>query len=531
MEIKARDQWNWRHFSICFAVAMSMLGFSYPASIIGTTLAQPSFYVYMNLLSSEGLVTAKTESLIGAMSGIFQAGGVFGIFSTTYVMERWGRKAGMIFCSIMGLLGGIFVCAAQNVGMFIAFKFLAGFSSWGFVAITPVYTAELAPPALRGLFVGMDGLGVALGYGLATYMGLAFYHSNNSSAQWRGPYGVSLIFTALPLFTMPFVPESPRWLLLVNRADDAKKVVTKLHKLDRHEEHHFAMVEFYQMQRQIEYDRTLNPSYWQMFKRSSYRKRVLMTTGYSILGQSTAVLVINNYGPMLYSSLGFDTERQLVLQCGWITCGIAGNLTGALVMDKIGRKPLMIFGIAGCLVCLILEAALVATYASPVPAVPNKAALRAAVAAFYMFIYIYGCGVDVAGIVFFGEIYPNHLRAKGLAITMAGLCLSSLVYLQVAPTAFSNIGWKYYLVFISVCAVGLVWISWTLPETKGVPLEEVAAIFGDQDEVMVFSNDVQLGENEEELVVKEHHHGRDATASGEKGQVTPEHHETVVLSV
>lgn len=136
MEIKARDQWNWRHFSICFAVAMSMLGFSYPASIIGTTLAQPSFYVYMNLLSSEGLVTAKTESLIGAMSGIFQAGGVFGIFSTTYVMERWGRKAGMIFCSIMGLLGGIFVCAAQNVGMFIAFKFLAGFSSWGFVAIS-----------------------------------------------------------------------------------------------------------------------------------------------------------------------------------------------------------------------------------------------------------------------------------------------------------------------------------------------------------------------------------------------------------
>lgn len=140
MEIKARDQWNWRHFFICFAVAMSMLGFSYPASIIGTTLAQPSFYVYMKLLNSEGLVTSKTNSLIGAMSGVFQAGGVFGIFSTTYVMERWGRKAGMIFCAVTGLLGGIFVCAAQNVGMFIAFKFLAGFSSWSYVAISMYFS-------------------------------------------------------------------------------------------------------------------------------------------------------------------------------------------------------------------------------------------------------------------------------------------------------------------------------------------------------------------------------------------------------
>jgi len=115
----------------------------------------------------------------------------------------------------------------------------------------------------------------------------------------------------------------------------------------------------------------------------------------------TTFQVINNYGPLLYSVLGYDTEQQLELQCGWITCGIIGNLigtyqsleadmwltyvTGALIMDKVGRKPLMIFGIGGCLGCLIIEAAMVATYANPVPAEPNKAALRAAVAALYVF--------------------------------------------------------------------------------------------------------------------------------------------------
>ena len=136
----------------------------------------------------------------------------------------------------------------------------------------------------------MNGVGIALGYAVATYMGLAFYHSTNSSTQWRGPYGVALIFSAFPLFVMMFAPESPRWLLMKSRMEDAKKVVRGLHRLSRHEEHHFAMVEFYQMQKQIEYDRTLTPTYWQMFKRPSYRKRVIMTAGYAILGQSTAIL-------------------------------------------------------------------------------------------------------------------------------------------------------------------------------------------------------------------------------------------------
>ncbi len=89
---------------------------------------------------------------------------------------------------------------------------------------------------------------------------------------------------------MLFLPESPRFLLLVNRVEDAKRVVRKLHNIHNEQEHGFAMGEFYQMQKQIEYDRTMNPSWWQMFKRPSYRKRVIMTSGYAFLAQGTAIL-------------------------------------------------------------------------------------------------------------------------------------------------------------------------------------------------------------------------------------------------
>lgn len=180
-----------------------------------------------------------------------------------------------------------------------------------------------------------------------------------------------------------------------------------------------------------------------MFRRPSYRKRMFLGMGYAFLGQSTAVLVINNYGPQLYKALGYGTRDQLALQCGWITVGIVFNLVGALIMDRVGRRPLMLFGLGGCCVCLIIEAAMVANFAAEGT---NKAGLGVGVAAFYCFLAIYSVGVDVAGVVFYGELFPNHIRAKGICLSVATIALTDLVYLQATATAFANIGWKFYLV-------------------------------------------------------------------------------------
>lgn len=148
-------------------------------------------------------------------------------------------------------------------------------------------------------------------------------------------------------------------------------------------------------------------------------------------------------GPTLYRALGFGTRDQLILQCGWVSCGIPSNLFGAWVMDRFGRRPLMLLGVAGCCIMICLEAAIVAEFAE---AGTNKAALGIGVAALYLFIIIYSMGVDVAGFVFFSELFPNHIRAKGVAISIMVFSLTDLVYLQVAAEAFANIGWKFYLV-------------------------------------------------------------------------------------
>jgi len=180
-----------------------------------------------------------------------------------------------------------------------------------------------------------------------------------------------------------------------------------------------------------------------MFTKASYRRRVAITCFYCFLGQSTAILVINNYGPTFYSALGYNVRQQLFLQGGWVTVSIPFCLLGAVLADIIGRRPIMLIGIGGCCACLIVEAAAV-KYFSADPSRKEMGALGTA--ALFIFNACYNLGVDVGGAVFYAEVFPNHIRSKGVALANLTLALADLVYLQVTPYAFANIGWKFFLV-------------------------------------------------------------------------------------
>ena len=299
------------------------------------------------------------------------------------------------------------------------------------------------------------------------------------------------------------------------RVDEAKAIVLRLHKLKSDPNNDFAEAEFYQMHQQAEVDRKLDPSWFELFRRPSYRKRCILAMTFAFIGQSSGVLVWNNYGPTIYANLGYDTEYQLIFQCGWISVGIVFNAVGALLMDRTGRRPLLLLGVGGCCVSLIIEAAMSATFAET-----GSANLgRAGVAAAYLFLAFYSVGIDVAGVVFYSELFPNHVRTKGIALSIATISLTDLVYLQVAPTAFATIGWKYWLVFIIITFFGFFWTWRFIPETKGIPLEEMSSIFGDSEDVAVYARDI---------------HFRPGTHEMERGEVgdkgTMRHQEGTVIT-
>ncbi len=167
--------------------------------------------------------------------------------------------------------------------------------------------------------------------------------------------------------------------------------------------------------------------------------------------------------------------------------GTLCNLVAMTFVDRIPRNVIFPTGFFCVLCILMIEAALQKTYLGT----DHKAGLAAAVA--MLFIYnAFFCGFLEAGNFYFiGEIWPTHLRAQGYALGIGALCATILLWTQVAPVAFATIGWKYYIVFMVFAVIACVVSALWFPNTLHKPLEEIAVMFGDADEVAVYQKDLE----------------------------------------
>lgn len=261
-----------------------------------------------------------------------------------------------------------------------------------------------------------------------------------------------------------------------NKGETAKIILARLHSGSSvPTSGNFTETEYLQIKTQLDFERSLDSSWSSIFKVPHYRKRALV--GFSTLlgGQLTGTLVINNYGPSLYKSLGYSGADDLILSGGWLVLGFFANIANAILLDRVGRKWLMAAGFAGCCVALIGEIVMLALFEGT----SNRGGNIAAVFFLFLHLFFYGGCIDGSTYVYASEIWPTHLRAKGFSLSIAGLFVGSLTLLVSAPTAFDNIEWRFYLVMLSCSAFFVVAIAIFWPETRGLPLEEIAAKFGD----------------------------------------------------
>jgi MFS family permease len=223
------------------------------------------------------------------MNGLFQAGAFFGSIGINIVADRFGRKMSITVPCILVLISGACLAGSVNVGMFITFRFFSGMGSWWLLGAVPVWMSEVTPPKNRGMLVDCHSAALLFGYLLASWVGAGFffYHppANN---QWRAPLGFQCFPVFVALCFMYWLPESPRWLLQNDRAEEAERVLIKLHDRDE------AILELQQIRNQIAVDNRLEQSWLSLLTKPSYRKRTFITVGLSFGIQMTGVLVINS---------------------------------------------------------------------------------------------------------------------------------------------------------------------------------------------------------------------------------------------
>ncbi|CAF9936030.1 hypothetical protein IMSHALPRED_010435 [Imshaugia aleurites] len=472
-----------RHTSyITIFAAIGSITYGYAASIIGQVIGQPQFYTYFDL-AQKGPGLSRTNTILGAMNGLFFAGGALGSLSIAYTASVFGRLRTIQIACLVCILGAALMAGAANVAMYLASRFIMGWGVGQMVCGVPLYQAELSPPKHRGFHVGLHGVALGLGYALTGFVGFGCYFDSTSTFQWRFPFAVQLIPTLILLSGSWKLPESPRWLLMKGRSDEAFRVIQKLHAQPDDPDDTFARKEFYQMTQQFALDEQKKQNlgvvhWWDYFKKASYRRRILIGCGATLSSACSGNLVVNNYQVTLYTGLGITGGIPILLFAIWNIVGMLGNIVAATaLMDRFGRKICLLIGIAGTATCLAFEAALTKYFVGQ--DVPNRVGLGFGTFFIFSYVVFYATFIDAQQYVIVSEAFPMEFRSIGVALSLFAQTAAAALFVGVAPTSFTHIGWKFYLVFIclDVCTFTMVWV--VFPETKGLSLEEINELFGD----------------------------------------------------
>ncbi|KZO90717.1 general substrate transporter [Calocera viscosa TUFC12733] len=460
---------------IILTLTLGSLSYGYAFSVITNTIGQPGFLQYFGLQDDP----AFTNTIEGAVNGLFSAGGTFGALLVAWMNDAHGRKATMYLAALICIVGTAIQSGAIDVAMFLVARFITGWGIGMMVVLIPIFQAEVSPPTSRGLLVGQHGAWIVVGYAVASWVGVGTFYSTNLSFQWRFPIAVGCIWPLGLLIFSPWVPESPRWLLLKGRRDEAWTIISKLHSRPGDPDDAYARDEFRQMVQQVQLDQAAwdrGGGMKQVITKPSYRRRMWIGFFTQYAAQTTGAMVVNNYIVLLYHDLGYTGGVVLVLGAAYVTLAMVCNFLASFIMDYMGRVRLLIIGLAGCMIVLSCESAMTAQFAGT----SNMTGNAFGVLFIFMFIFFYASGIDATSYVYCSEIFPTHIRSQGMGFSMVGTFLSTVIYLDAAPTALANIQWRFYLFFICMTAINIAIVWYSFPETKGLSLEEINGQFGDE---------------------------------------------------
>lgn len=367
----------------------------------------------------------------------------------------------------IAVIGAALQAGAVNVGMMVAGRLLAGLGCGQILSIVPIYLAEVSPPKIRGFLVGLQGMMIACGFGLANWVGYAGSFASGHG-QWRIPLAMQIPVPVLLMAGIFFIPFSPRWLVQQDRTDDARKVLLRLHGT---EDGGLANQELVQIREQINLERAQGNLAWtaalsKMFSRQ-YVRRTATAAFILAMGQLSGSSVIQNFQNIFYATVGFTGKTSLLISGVYGMMGIIGQIFYLFVVaDKWPRTRTLWGGSVVLSVMLAICMALSSQYGST--SNNNETGARAAIAFIFLYSMAYAIFFNAMIWVVPSELFPFFLRSKGLAFGVFVKAVFAIVLSQITPVALEHIGWRYYSLFIATNMTAAVIYFFFLPETVSV---------------------------------------------------------------
>ncbi|MBK8654080.1 MAG: sugar porter family MFS transporter [Haliscomenobacter sp.] len=457
----SEEKYNLRYLTqIAMVAALGGLLFGYDWVVIGG--AKPFYEPFFGIAGSPLLQGwAISSALVGCMAGAVLSG---------LISDRYGRKNVLIMAAALFLISAIGTGLANTFSIFIFYRIVGGVGIGLASTASPVYIAEVSPAPIRGRFVSINQLTIVIGILLAQIInwliaeevpanatGQEILASWNGQTGWRWMFWAEAVPAALFFGLMWAVPESPRWLVKARQPQKAKTILAKVGGAA------------YADRAARDIEETLKAQHGKTNLFAALRQkpvRAILALGVflAVLQQWCGINVIFMYAEEVFTAAGYSLSDMLFNIVITGSVNLIFTFAAMALVDKIGRKPLMLIGLGGLSAIYLLVGLF---YSMQVSGWPVLLLIVLAIACYAMTL------APVTWVIL-SEIFPNQIRGAAMAIATFALWVGNALLAYFFPIINQAINASgSFWVFAGICIAGLIFVWFRLPETKGKTLEEI----------------------------------------------------------
>lgn len=456
---------TWHVVLLCIFVANTGLFHGYDNGVVSDVFTMPSFRAMMGWPEHDDTTAAFEKGL--TVNGFNIGAALSAVCCGHLIVDRHGRKPALILGSFLFALGGLVQTAAVSGPMLIAGRLIAGVGCGVTSCAGPAYIAEVAPAAIRGAMVGMYQSNICLAIVGAALLN---YSDHDLASGWRWSLSVQIflgVVTGLGLF---FCSDTPRFLESVGRSEEALRVLTGLRGGDITA----ASQELEMVQAELEEERRIGSASWaEVFVNPYFRNVVVLGCFVQFFQIITGINAMVSFGGTLFETLGMSGLLALTPSFFFL---LGNTIGGFFLVDRLGRRPLLIWGMAGMALTMVVGGVVALAAGEEV----SQTAGYLIVAMVMGYMFAFGISWGFGGWLYISEIMP--LRVRGKAV---GLCTgtnwgpANVISAFITPMMIAGpMGPGGTLLFFGLlCALVVPFALLCLPETKGRSLEEITPMF------------------------------------------------------
>jgi|SRR6185312_5110045 len=431
-------------WSIVVALGGFLFGFD-TAVISGAEQDIKRIWDLSDVLHGVAVAIALYGTVIGALFG--------GIPAT-----KFGRKKTLLWIGFFYLISAVGSALAPGVYIFMAFRVLGGLAIGASSVVAPMYITEIAPAKNRGKLVATFQFNIVFGI-LVAYLSNYLLHGVGGDESWRLMLGVVAIPALIYCILVFFVPESPRWLMVHRRDYITARKILEVSDPEGVDE---AILD---IQRTIELEHRKESI--SAFLSKKYSIPIFLAILIAFFNQMSGINAVIYFTPRVFELAGISAQGAFLQSTGVGLVNLVFTMAGLYLIDRIGRKKLMLIGSVGYIISLAAVAFAFYSGHSGGMVVPVL---------LFVFIASHAIGQGAVIWVFISEIFPNSVRAYGQSLG----CATHWIMASIITTIFPIMAVKFgpaplFLFFAIMMVFQLLWVIFKMPETKGVPLEELEA--------------------------------------------------------